>query len=324
MRYVKILFFLVILLSANFSFADSDDQSPLFTGPLLAAPGDTPPAGSFNFEPYFFYTDSYGIYNNRGRVVPVPSTFTSNPTFVFMYGLATHLQLQFVVSAYRNSKDGQHYTSLGDPNVQLAYQFFEQKDGTIIPDFTFTAQESFPISRYKNLNPARLGTDAIGSGSYETTLSFNLQKLFKLFATHYLNARFNFTLNLPHHAKVSGFNTYGGGIGTAGTVYPGHSRTLDLGLEYTLTHHWVGALDIVLVKGSGTGFVGNLGVSANGLPASMTSLRHRQFSLAPAIEYNFNETWGVIGGVWFSVNGKNSTDFKSAVLAINYYIPKLF
>ena len=44
-----------------------------------------------------------------------------------------------------------------------------------------------------------------------------------------------------------------------------------------------------------------------------------QLSLAPAIEYNFNENWGVIAGPWFTVAGKNSSAFIVGMLAINIY-----
>jgi hypothetical protein len=44
-----------------------------------------------------------------------------------------------------------------------------------------------------------------------------------------------------------------------------------------------------------------------------------QYSLAPAIEYNWNIDLGVISGVWFTFAGKNAEAFASWVTALNYY-----
>lgn len=37
------------------------------------------------------------------------------------------------------------------------------------------------------------------------------------------------------------------------------------------------------------------------------------------MEYNFNASVGIIAGVWFTVVGRNSPDFISAVMALNIY-----
>jgi hypothetical protein len=51
----------------------------------------------------------------------------------------------------------------------------------------------------------------------------------------------------------------------------------------------------------------------NGGPSSS------QYSLAPAIEYNWSQNIGLIGGVWFTVAGQNISQFNSIVIALNYY-----
>ena len=60
-------------------------------------------------------------------------------------------------------------------------------------------------------------------------------------------------------------------------------------------------------------FSGKKGGSAPIAPSS------EQISMAPALEYNFNANVGIIGGAWFSVAGRNSTQFISWVLALNIY-----
>ncbi len=51
----------------------------------------------------------------------------------------------------------------------------------------------------------------------------------------------------------------------------------------------------------------------------MRSPTSAQFSIAPAIEYNWNANIGIIFGSWFTLAGKNSTQFTSGVFAFNYY-----
>ncbi len=55
---------------------------------------------------------------------------------------------------------------------------------------------------------------------------------------------------------------------------------------------------------------------------SATAIRpsSESFSLAPALEYNWSANIGLIGGVWFTVGGRNTSRFVSGVLAFNVYI----
>jgi len=43
------------------------------------------------------------------------------------------------------------------------------------------------------------------------------------------------------------------------------------------------------------------------------------FSIAPALEYNWNENIGIIGGTWLSLIGRNTASFTNAVIAFNIY-----
>ncbi len=44
-----------------------------------------------------------------------------------------------------------------------------------------------------------------------------------------------------------------------------------------------------------------------------------QWSLAPAIEYDWSTHFGVISGVWFTVAGRNAPAFANWVTAANFY-----
>ena len=43
-------------------------------------------------------------------------------------------------------------------------------------------------------------------------------------------------------------------------------------------------------------------------------------TIAPAVEYNFNEHVGVIAGPWFSLRGRNVSEFFGVVAALFLYM----
>jgi hypothetical protein len=110
---------------------------------------------------------------------------------------------------------------------------------------------------------------------------------------------------------VSGFNAYGGGYGTKGRVRPGNKFTADLGYEISLTQRWVFAFDLVYVAQNKTKFHGTT-ISPVG------SGFNDNLSLAPALEYNFNDSLGILWGAQFSVYGRNSSNFITGQFSVEY------
>jgi hypothetical protein len=94
-----------------------------------------------------------------------------------------------------------------------------------------------------------------------------------------------------------------------------------VGLEYSLTRNWVLATDVLNTYTNKTWFKGRPGVTASGEPAGIGMHSSNRISLAPAIEYNFSDLFGIIAGCWFTVAGRNSGDFVSGVIAFNWYTP---
>lgn len=294
-------------------------QGPWMTGPLLAPGGTTIPKGHLNIEPYLFITDDNGIYNNRSKVVSAPAATNISPTMIISYGLTNWMDIAASLPYNFKEKEGQSSSGLGDSNVTLGFQVLRSQPHSWVPDLRLTVEELFPDGRYENLNPDKLGVDAIGAGSYQTSLGANFQKLHQFDNGKYLSTRLTFSYTIPDRAHVRGFNSYGGGIGTDGTVNPGNVFTTDLGLEYTLTQHWVPAMDIVFTTSQKSTFSGKPGTTANGLPSVNNVPSGDEVSLAPAIEYNFSPNFGIIGGTWFSVYGRNSERFTSGVVAVNLF-----
>jgi hypothetical protein len=77
-------------------------------------------------------------------------------------------------------------------------------------------------------------------------------------------------------------------------------------------------MDATYLTVAASPFQGTAGSNADGSPASVGSLPSQQVTLAPAIEYNFSEHWGLIAGMWFTVHVHNTSNFVSGVIALNY------
>lgn len=125
--------------------------------------------------------------------------------------------------------------------------------------------------------------------------------------------------SLPAPVSLKGFSVYGGGYSAKGRIFPGQNLEADLGVELSLTRRWALACDLVGTWAARSRFQGNPGMTPDGRRSRVGAGSSVQYTLAPAIEYNWSANIGVIGGGWFTLGGRNSVRFWSAVFAFNYY-----
>ncbi len=284
------------------------EDGPWFMGSLLALSGRTIPAGHSNLQVYGFYTknDGPGKYN-----------IAINP--LFSHGLNNFMDIQYSFPMTYNVNQGKKGGGVSDISARLGFQLLEQNDHAFRPDLRITLDEVFPSGRYERLNPGNKGTDATGLGSYRTRIMLNFQHLQRLFGSHYLRTRLNLGYTHFSTVKIHGISSYGGEIDTSGNIKPGHNSSIDIAGEFTLTQHWVAAMDVFASKRVSTLFRGFPGTTVSGMPAMIGSTGFSDASLAPAIEYNFNGNLGIIGGVWFSLPDNHSVQFVSSVISVNAY-----
>ncbi len=298
-------------------FADFEKgalEAPWLTGPLLAPSGLTMPPGRYDIEPSFFFIANTGQYNAHWESVERETFWNNYFQPQIQFGLTSWMDFQFIPTLIYNYTEGAGKWGVGDMPIIFGVQLYKG-GGNItdwIPDLKLALKELIPIGKYQNLNPQKLNTDMMGEGSWQTALALVWGNLFYLGKGHFLTARIAFQYVLPAPTHVKNLNAYGGGPGTDGTVYPAESFNFDIGMELTLTQSWVFALDIVGDWSGRTRFKGETTVS-NTSPAST------QFSLAPAIEYNWNANLGIIFGPWFTVAGRNAGKFTSGLFSLNYY-----
>jgi hypothetical protein len=298
--------------------------TPWLTGPLVCPSALTIEAGSYNIEPYLYVTDNPAIYDNDWHANSIPPQWTIETQIPVWVGLTNWCDVQFQPTfAWNHKKGGGGAWVLGDMVLQFDFQLFrdELPHKTWIPSIKFAIRETIPVGKYRNLNPKKLSADQGGYGSWATAAQLVFGRLFYFSGTQFLNTRLGFQYyfyNSPVHIK--GYSAYGGGIGANGTIRPGANFQADLGLEYSVSRHWAFALDLVGYWEGKADFTGYSGIDPLlGTDTTVASSAEIQYSMAPAIEYNWNENLGIIAGAWFSVAGKQISEFYSFVFAVNYY-----
>lgn len=288
-----------------------------FTGTLLSPEGHTLPAGITQVEPYIFASDGAGVYGHVwNRWMHASNVRSINPVVKIGHGITNWFDFNVVFQGEINHNKA---TSIrrADIFLEVGFQLFNDRKTSWIPDVKIFFTQSFPFGSYRNLNPEKNRTDQSGSGSYETTAALALQKLFHTGGPHFFKLHVSAGFTRCNKLHVRGFNAYGGGYGTSGTVHPGHKFTGVVGFEYSITRSVALATDFVGFYASKPSFGGNRGLTSSGSQAPFFKNASYELSMAPALEYNFSEYIGMIGGVWFPLYNRTSENYFSFVLAFN-------
>jgi len=299
------------------------DVEAWLTGPIVTPSGVVVQAGHYNIESYAYANVYSANYNNHWALEDKPNFLAFQSQTFFQLGLCSWADIQFAPSLTWQYHEHAGAWSVNDVPVILDFQLYRNK-GTGFewcPSFRFSVGEVVPVGKYRNLRVDKHTTDSGGGGSWITFAQLGFSNIHR-FGDHFLVYRVNGQVNFPAPVHVKGFNAYGGSFDTDGTLWPGINAFASVGLEYTLTQNWVLALDVVGKWSAKNRFTGDGGTTEDrnrGNPVQILGPSAIQYSLAPAVEYNFSAHLGIIAGVWFSVAGKNNTQFNSGVMALNYY-----
>ncbi len=331
MHIKKILFLLLCspfaLHNANASTGASfytpvltEQSSPLFTGPLLCPSAHTIPEGHYDIEPYLFFFAITGAYDKNWDYQDIPNFYNLQLLVPGWVGITPYLDFSLQVQAFYQFDQGERSVQFGNIPFGFNIQLLNEEPGTWWPAIKLGLHAVIPTGKYDNLNPKKLGTDAAGSGTWEPTAVLTMGRLFQVAEMHFLSPRLAFSYSIPNPVNIHNLSVYGGTDGTRGTGYQGNFYFVDLGLEYNMAKNWALAFDFYYQHNNKTRFSGSPGFISPGVPAIMGSPSAEQFSLAPALEYNWNPNIGIIGGVWFSIAGRNSARFTTGTIAFNVYI----
>lgn len=278
-----------------------------WTGPILAAAAGTLPKGHMLVEPYFFDIVNHGRFDANG-------SRHSNPTRRHSYGSLTYLNYGlldgFTVGViprfgYNDLATGRDSSGVGlsDFQVQGTIRLSQFREGSYVPTTSIVLTETLPTGKYDRLGDRP--SDGLGSGAYTTSLSFFSQYFLWMPNGRIVRTRLNFAYSLPSEVTVHGVSVYGTGDGFRGHAKPGRAFVVTSAWEYSATRNWVLALDVVYENDTST--------KVGGASSGSSDV----FTVAPAIEYNFNSRIGVIAGAILTPRARNASANVVPVVAIN-------
>lgn len=291
---------------------------PWYTGPLLTGSGNNVDKGMVNIQPYLFFNKIYGVYDQDWDFQKRTTIKSINPSLWFQYGLLDWLDFTVVPQAFYNKIKDESSFNWGDTLTLFGIQLLKMKDCTPQPSVRLLLRELFPTGKYQRLNPHKLGTDISGGGSYQSQVGLYMSKVVYWFPCHPIDLRVNFLYTYAAPVHIHGFNAYGGGRSTSGKITPPQTFYTAFSFEYSLTQRWVLASDFNYSYSTRTHFKGKRGVGLTGEEAIVGIKESAQVTIAPALEYNFSSTGGVLAGPWFSVAGKRSAAFVGLMLSLTY------
>jgi len=286
---------------------------PWYTGSILSYDGEIIPKHTVSVQPFLFINTTYGNYKNNFSLEDIPNEVSVNPYVFFYYGINDLIDMQLSFQTITNYTQSQSSTNLGDISVLFGIQLIRETKN--LPYVRLLIEETFPTGKYNKADPERNLTDIVGTGSFITSIGIATEKSYDWFYWHPFRIRWNFFVNIPSAANVEGVNFYGGASNAKGKAKSGTSFYILLCPEISITQRWAFALDIVYLKQLNGSFSGNKGNNLDGSDAIIDVYQQDSFQLAPAIEYSFNSKIGILGGAWFSVFGRNSDAFVSAVVS---------
>jgi len=287
-----------------------------WTGPMLAPSAATLPRGHFLIEPYLYDVIAYGTYDHDGKRRSVPHSNGLGSLTYINYGLADKWTVGLIPTAgYNVVSNGVNSAGvgLGDITVQAQYRLLQFHEGSWIPTTSFNLQETFPTGKYDRLGSRP--SDGLGSGAYTTTIGLYSQTYFWMPTGRILRMRFNVQQAFSSDAKVQDVSVYGTADGFRGHAAPGSSTLIDASWEYSVTRSWVLASDVVYRHAANTRVTGFNAADPTRVELNLGSTD--TFAVAPAIEYSWKRSVGVLLGVRLIPAGRNTTASVTPAVAIN-------
>ena len=268
-----------------------------WTGPILAAGAGTLPKGHMLVEPYLFDIVNHGRFDADGNRHSAPTRGHNYGSLTYInYGLLDG----FTVGVIPRFGEG---PGLGDFQVQGTLRLTQFREGSYVPTTSIVITETLPTGKYD-----RLGSrpqDGLGSGAYTTSIALYSQYFLWMPNGRILRTRLNLSYSLPGDVTVNGVSVYGTDEGFHGHAKPGRAFVVNSSWEYSVTRNWVLALDVVYENDTSTRV------------DQWRSGSSDVFTVAPAVEYNFNSRIGFIAGAILTPKGRNASANVVPAMALN-------
>ncbi|RJR32930.1 MAG: transporter [Deltaproteobacteria bacterium] len=170
--------------------------APTTCGPMISDTCLPITTGKFAMQVWWAMSLYPGVFTNNWRSVSPGGNFqTFFMPVKFIYGptkdLETYVVVPFVYNWVNdinrglrgpNNESSASFSSIGDITAVAKYNFLPE--GTYMPALTAVGGVGFPTGHASNLNPGRLGQDAIGTGSFNFITGLNLFKYINPLLVH--------------------------------------------------------------------------------------------------------------------------------------------
>ena len=288
-----------------------------WTGPMLAPSAATLPRGHILIEPYFFDITVQGHLDHRGTDQSTSHSNNLGSLTYALYGLTDKLTVGVIPTVAYGMGSGSPSSSgiqIGDITLSSQYGLTKFKPGRWIPTTAVVVQEGLPTGKYDRLQRAN---DGVGSGAYTTTVGLYAQMYFWAPNGRIVRTRFDVTDSLSSKVDVHDASVYGTEPGFRGTASPGNFLFADVSGEYSLTRRWVLAFDVVYNHRQNTHVSGRTIIPQPSL-VQFDSGSSDLTGFAPAVEYSWKNSIGVLVGTRIIPFGRNTSYTIAPVVAINF------
>jgi len=286
-----------------------------WTGPLETPNPNTLPKNAFYGETYFVVEQDNGSYNHSGTQKGAPHDNDYQSVTLFTYGLTNRVNLQLLPAFDGVRNAGGNPPSQGmevdNLTVRLPIQLLKYKEGGT--PLSLTIAPSF-------IAPTGAGPDNV----WTPFVGVWVQRPFWMPGGRILRVRAaqSFLFPLQDKRVLGTANCFNGAASCEEDQ--GKYYKTQIGMEYSLTKHWVPAWDFYFKYGSGTT---QKTIAGAALPGSCSTFTLASGScdsfysmrIDPAIEYNFTGNVGIIAGVEMTVAGRNSGSYIAPQIALQWF-----
>lgn len=297
----------------------ASDEPVNFTGPLLTSNAMPLSPGSLLIEPYLMYYSSDDAYDDQGHRYAKATGMRQWQTLVpVYYGVTDHLELQISGGAAHSMSGGSHADGFGatDTTVGAKYLLLSPDKNGDSPAVSVAYQHRFPTGAYDRLDENPL--NATGDGAAVDTFSLMAQQYVWLSNGRPLRLRATVSYSLPPNAvDVNGVSVYNTPRNFHGRERLGSALGVSTSAEYSIDAHWALATDLTYNRTSPAQLTGVVGTGESATVFARRDAVQSVYSVAPAVEYNFNDRFGLIGGVQLSFAGRNNDAFVTPMTAFN-------
>jgi hypothetical protein len=200
-----------------------EEWNPPSAGPVTTWTAPVCAKGEFVVQPFIIFNRTRGSFNQDGNYASLPEgdrAYQFQEQLFMQYGLTDRLEIDAQAVNQQNfaEQSGVKADSRGFGDSFLFARCCLNEEGRFLPYAAAVAQVKVPTGKYQHADPDKLGTDLMGTGSWDPGAGIILTKRCKPFIFHA-----DAIYSMPQRVKVDEVKTR-----------YGNYLNYDFGVEYFL------------------------------------------------------------------------------------------